>query len=533
MRLEDQVLQFLDSRLDNRYQRWDEIPYLSQLMPEVKQGAQRVVDAFNKNETIYFVHDSDADGVGSAAVMNSIFDFFKYKNRVHRITKREEGYGFLPLHVDEARKEGAKLIITTDNGITSKEAVDYAAANNIDVIITDHHTADRYKFPDKAIIIDPQIGDDSLKDFKQVSGTVVAYLFAEEIAKIIGIDRSHLLQSVALIEELGLTTISDVMNLQHMNRLFVKDAIEYFNNPRKPYTEIFKTNLKYESKVNSETIGFSLAPVLNAANRFGVAEHAYNFLISDSPQIAKQYWDYLNHLNEKRKVVIQQYINMLQGAKIDFGKMIYVNLNNVEKGILGLLANKLAQAYNKPAVVTCTTRDGFVEGSGRSVGQVNMLQILKDCGIEAGGHTHAFGCSFQYDKIPEVVRKLSNHLNSLPDELFAEDDKSNFKITFNQITQSLYKILEDFEPYGHGFERPVFASDVEVVKAYKFGKQNNHTKFILRDVNGDQREIVAFFETRDFIPGDKLQINYTLYWDEWNNDIGARAQQIFKLKEQK
>ncbi len=527
MKLEDQVTQFLQARLDDRYQSWDEIPYLSQLLPDTTVGAKRVIEAFNKKEKIYFVHDSDADGVGSAAIMNAVFDFFKYDNRIHRITKREEGYGFLPLHVDEARENGAKLIITTDNGITSKEATDYAASHNIDVIITDHHTVDPKKYPSKAIIVDPQVGGDELNDFKQVSGTVVSYLFAEEIAKLLGIDRFSFLDSIKVNEELGLTTISDVMQLQHMNRLFVKEALLYFNSPRKPYTSVFLNNLKYESGVNSETIGFSLAPTLNAANRFGVAEHAYKFLIANSELDAKQYWDYLNHLNEKRKAIIQQYIEMLNGVRIEFGDFIYVNLNNVEKGILGLLANKLAQSYNKPAIVTCTADKGLVHGSGRSVGQVDMLQILRDCGIEAGGHKQAFGCNFEYKKIPEIVRKLSGKLSEIPRELFAEPDKSNFKINFNQISEDLFKIINSFEPFGYGFEKPVFATDVEVIKAYKFGKQNNHTKFILRDINGEQREMIAFFEMRNFQPGMKLQVNYTLFWDEWDKKINARINQIF------
>ena len=157
-----------------------------------------------------------------------------------------------------------------------------------------------------------------------------------------------------------------------------------------------------------------------------------------------------------------------------------------------------------------------------------MLDILRKCGIQAGGHTHAFGCNFSKDKIADVIRILAAELKSVPRELFAEDDKSNFKCLFkNAINIDMYKMLESFEPFGHRFEKPVFATDVEVVKAYKFGKQNNHTKFILKDNNGDQREIVAFFEMRDFRPGAKLQVNYTINWDSWEQEPSARIQQIF------
>ena len=526
MNIYDQVQEFLESRLDSRYSSWVEIPYMKDVLPSTEIGAKRVMQALNNKEKIYFVHDSDADGIGSAAIMNSFFDFLDYENREHRITNRKDGYGFLPLHVDEALKIGAKLIITTDNGITSKPASDYARSKNIDVIITDHHTVNQNTYPNSAIIVDPQTGGDEVKDFKDISGSVVAYFFIEEIARQLGYSRQDLLSKLKIVEELGLTTISDVMKLQHMNRLFVKEALKYFNNPRKPYTEIFKKELKYEKVVNSETIGFSLAPVLNAANRFGVAEHAYHFLNSEDESTASQYWTYLNHLNEKRKIIVQQYIDLLKNQKIDFGDLIYVNLNNVEKGILGLLANKLAGQYNKPAIVTCTMGDS-VYGSGRSVGRINMLEVLKKAGLEAGGHTHAFGCNFKYKEIPNVIKKLAANLNELPRDQFDEPDKSDFKVTFNQIDKNLYNIIAQFEPFGHGFPKPVFATNVKVVKAYLFGKQKNHTKFILEDDNGDKREIVAFFESRGFKAGTKLRVNYKLHWDEWNQDVGMRIDQIF------
>ena len=522
----DQVQQFLESRLDSRYVSWNEIPYLASILPETQQAAKLLIDTLNKKEKIYFVHDSDADGVGSAAIMNTFFNFLDYSNRVHRITNRKDGYGFLPVHVDEALEAGASLIITTDNGITSKPATDYAVAQGINVIITDHHTVDPITFPDKAIVVDPQTAGDELKDFKDVSGSVVAYFFIEEVARQLNVDRASLQKKISVIEEMGLTTISDVMNLQHMNRLFVKDALNYFNAPRKPYTEIFKSELKYEKTVNAETIGFSLAPTLNAANRFGVADHSYNFLISPDNQTANQYWSYLTHLNEKRKVIVQQYVDLLKGQKIEFDNIIYVNLSSVEKGILGLLANKLASSYSKPAIVTCTYGDK-VMGSCRSVGQVNMLEILMNAGIEAGGHKQAFGCSFKYVEIPQVVKHVNDRLKSLPRSQFLDPDHSDFKINFDQITLDLFNMINSYEPFGHGFPKPIFATDATVVKAYRFGKQKNHTKFMLADINGNKQEVVAFFETRNFRPGNKIQINYKLHWDDWGKEVGLRSQQIF------
>ena len=324
--------EYLESNLDDSVKTWDDIPHWSEI-PNMEQGIDRFRKAINSNEVIYYVHDSDADGVGSAAVAKTFMDAIKYKNNIHRITRRDDGYGFLKLHVDEAVQQGATLIITTDNGITSKEATDYAYTKGIDVIITDHHQVNKLTYPDKAIVIDPQIieSDHTLKD---VSGTVVMWYFVKAFVDITGFH----INTAEYLEELALTTISDVMPLKHVNRFFVKEGMKLFNEPHKPFAVVVKSMEKFSDVLTAESLAFGVIPLINAANRFQIADKALNFISADNVQHAQQWYDYLVTLNDQRKHLTNTYTDMLDKTQVKYGNIVYANLVNVETGILGILA---------------------------------------------------------------------------------------------------------------------------------------------------------------------------------------------------
>ncbi len=494
-------------------------------IPDIKKSSERILKAIKNKETIYWVHDSDADGQTSAVVSKKICDDFNHDNRVHRITKRADGYGFLPKHVDEALESSASLIITTDNGITSHEACIYAKQKGIDVIITDHHMPEKNGLPDAYAIVDPQlINNDSM--FKDMCGAVVIFLIGIYINKILGFEQYKWQEN---LEEIGLSTIADMMPIQHINRLFVKESLDLFNNPRKPYVQIFRNNLKYENFVKAETIAFSLSPVLNAAKRFDVPDKGYELLTTDDFGYADQLWTYLTHINELRKSTTQDYMDLVKDARVVYGKFAYVNLANVNTGILGVLANKLVEKYKIPAIVTATNGN-VVSGSGRSLGKINMLKILQRLDyVQVGGHEQAFGVTFPKDKIKDFIIDNMKILSQFPDSDFTEPDQSIIDILFSDVTKELYDTIQKYEPYGKDFPRPVLGANATVKKAFLFGKQKNHMKFILEDIQNNTIETVKFFETGNFKPGDKVRINFTIEWDNWINDVTIRLKSINKI----
>jgi len=521
----EHIEKYLSDNLDNSISNYSQIPDVYDI-PNIDQAIERFRKALSRSEKIFFVHDSDADGVGSAAVSKMFLDKIGVSdnNRVHRITKRKEGYGFIPLHVDEAIEQKASLIITTDNGITSKEATDYAHKHNIDVIITDHHQYNKRLYPDKAIVVDPQmiIGDHI---FKEVSGTVVFWLFIKAYMKktLVHIDETDFL------EELALTTITDVMPLHHMNRFLVIEGLKHFNKPRKPFTHIIKERAQYTDVITAETLAFTTGPLINAANRFQIPKASFSFLTSASTQEASQWFDYLTTLNEQRKHLTQKYIEMISNHTVKYDKFVYINLSNVEEGLLGILAGKLAEKHGLPAIVTSTQECGeIVKGSGRSISQLDMLSILQstDIFINAAGHKQAFGVTFYKHKIPNLITVINDHLNKLPSDTFKEPDESFIDIMFKDITSDLYHMIDKFEPFGAGYPKPLFGADVTIVSSNLFGKLKNHTKFILKDSNGDTTEMVLFFETRPFKKGDELRINFTIEWNSWSGQAVGRIKKI-------
>ena len=434
-------------------------------IPNIDKAYNRFIHALANGEKIFYVHDSDADGVGSAAVAYRFMRDLDYSEEkvFHRITKRNEGYGLIPEHIEEAKKFGASLIITTDNGITAFDACKVAKEQGIDVIITDHHQMEKNSLPD-AIIVNPQVmkNDSYLKD---LSGTAVFWYF---IRYVVERNSSIIIDPFNYIEEVALTTISDMMPLQHINRLFVKEGLKYFNDGvRKPYTRIIKELSKYDPVIKAESIAFSVAPLINAANRLDQADLAYKFLIASSDQSAKMYYHYLTNLNEQRKDLTQLYVETVSKHPIVYEHLVFVIVNNVKKGILGLLANKLAQDLNKPAIVVTTTEEGIVEGSGRSVGRIDMLGVLKKSGLcDVGGHKQAFGITIEKQNIGDLIKFINEYLKTLPKSAKAEPDESFMDLTFDQISQELYDLIDSYEPFGLGYPKPLFGANVVIKKAY-------------------------------------------------------------------
>ena len=520
------VEEYLKSKLIDPSITFDTMPQPTEI-PNIDKAYDRFIQALANSEKIFYVHDSDADGVGSAAVAYRFMRDLGYpEDKVfHRITKRNEGYGFIPEHIQEAKDFGATLIITTDNGITSFDACKLAKEHSIDVIITDHHQVEKNMLPD-AIIVNPQIikHDSYLKD---LSGTAVFWYFIKYVTER---SSSIMIDPFKYIEEVTLTTISDMMPLQHINRLFVKEGLRYYNNDiRKPFAKIVKEMSKYDPDIKAESIAFSLAPLINAANRLDQADIAYKFLIAQSDQIAKMHYHYLANLNDQRKDLTQLYIDTVSKHPIVYEHLVFVIVNNVKKGILGLLANKLAQDLNKPAIVVTTTEEGIVEGSGRSVGRIDMLDVLKKSGLcDAGGHKQAFGITIEKQNIGDLIKFVNEYLKTLPKSAKSEPDGSFMDLTFDQITQELYELIDSYEPFGIGYPKPLFGANVTIRKAYRFGKQNNHTKLFLQDEIGNEIEMVNFFDTSIYSVGQRIRINYTIEYDNYLKRPTGRIKKIIQ-----
>jgi single-stranded-DNA-specific exonuclease len=472
---------------------------------------QKAVDLFYSSiidkKIITGIYDSDMDGLGTATLGYRFFsEWIQYPAKIV-ITDRKRGYGFIPEYIDENPSD---LYFTADNGITSFDACTKALSLNKNVIITDHHQPEKingeFKLPQAYALIDPYIPDDPF-EFKDISGTVVFFIFLWKLLKKAREntenDFYNLFQKFyeANVDLLAITTLSDVMPINvSVNRFMVKDFIDnYFQNSKRFYLQAFKEN--FNSSPLASDFSFTLIPAMNATQRMATPIHGFQYLIQDNKDGANEWMSYIFQLNESRKAKQQEltdYIEKYYKEWIKDKKFILIpgQFKKEYDGILGIIAGRIAEKYKRPCVV-CNIKNPASQsysGSGRSVGQLDILGILREIREEnpdlithLGGHKAALGVGFKIDKLNDIFVALQNKLQDTPDEMFQSKMKADFYINIQQLSLwdiDLYYHLLKWEPFGHKFKKPTFKTRCYLKNYRIIGKNKNHLTLTITDQNG-------------------------------------------------
>ena len=492
----------------SKYNHWE--------LKDMKKGIDLMVGTMSQGKKIFFVHDCDADGAFTYYLTYQFFSkIFNYQNIELIVTRRQDGYGFLPVHVTEREVNLGDLFITTDNGITAKEATEYALRAGANVIINDHHTPDYEKnWPlwhshkpeeeSRVAIIDPcQTDCEFGKKDMNISGTVVLYYMYQALAETYKLPCAGLELYETFLPALAITTISDVMKInQGISRFLVKD---FFNNKKYLNTpdQFFKTflnerDLGINNPANAESIGFGFSPLINATNRLTTINDSLNFLIQESEEYSKQWWDYISGINDTRKEKQQKLLDYVEYRFKDYMptkkngyKLIMIpgQFNQEAKGLLGIVAGRLSDKYKVPCIVLNLNEEKTsYSGSGRSVGSIDILSQFRKEHIfkfltHVGGHKQALGLGVKANDLEEFFKVVQEEFSKIPDHQFMSDKKATGFIDIKNINEDLITTLDKFEPFGHYFYKPVFVTKVLVKTATEIGKQKNHLSMQVQDEN--------------------------------------------------
>ena len=529
----DQLDQFLskkikDHKVDDMSTFFEEIDKLKNL----DKAADIIHSNIINKKKIHFVCDSDVDGLGTSVLTYRFFkDFVPYNIKLS-ITDRKQGYGFIPLHVSDF-----DLYVTADNGITAVDATKAAKEKGAQVIINDHHQPQEV-LPDADVIVDPCVDPDFY--YQEISGTVVLFtMFRKLLQKFYGNSRDEE-WFWASIDMLGLTTLSDVMPLNvSINRFLVKSFVnnlDDFNKSYHKYLEIFK---EFNNAARADDFSFTIIPALNATNRLTTAVEGFSYLINEDDDKCRAWYKYITSLNDSRKErqqVLLDYIEKYYKDWIKDKKFIIIpgQFKAEYKGVLGIIAGRLAEKYKRPTLVL-NLKDGVYSGSGRSVGDINILEILKELQSKglvknAGGHKVALGADIEQDKLNEFYVELTKIINDekrFPESKFVDKKKPNYFISFNNLSifdLDLYKHLSKWEPFGQKFFKPNFATVAKITSTRAIGKNKNHATLNITDKNKlvNMKALWFFFDEEKFrqIEKDKGQDKeYVIIWlpdiDNW------------------
>lgn len=487
-------------------------PSVKEYMPDpfvlrdMQDASHIISQAILNNDKIAIYGDYDVDGITSTAI------FVKYLRLIgadviwHLPTREGEGYGLNADAVRTIYEAGAKLLVTVDCGISGGAEVDLARSLGMRVVVTDHHSPDN-QLPNADAVVNPKRTDDE-SGLTYLAGVGVAFLTLvavnRELKNSGRADLIEKIQSINLLNFLdcvALGTICDTMALVGLNRAFVATGLKVLKMRQNLGLRVLM-DVAHVDKVSVYTAGFVIGPRLNAAGRLDSAAPALELLLTDNPLIAYDLANKLDAMNQERiniqNAIMIQATDMADRYCADGRCSLFICGDNWHGGVMGIIAGRLKDKYNLPTCVA-TRADGMINGSGRSIGGVNLGAIIHDAlahGIicEGGGHAAAAGFSLSADKEHEFCEFLERSvLDQLNGSLPATDTMVDMEIDAAGATMKLVKKLEQMEPFGQGNPEPTLVLRGAVLNhALLMGRGGAHLRGDFRTSGGARLDFVGF-----------------------------------------
>ncbi|USB34287.1 single-stranded-DNA-specific exonuclease RecJ [Paenibacillus sp. YPG26] len=496
-------------------------PYL---LSGMKAAVPRIQRAVETGEHILIYGDYDADGVSSTSLMIRLMSHLGASYEYYIPHRSKEGYGLHIHAIDEARKSGVSLIITVDTGVSAVEQIRHANTLGIDVIVTDHHEPPA-ELPEAYALINPKLPACPYP-FKGLAGVGVAYKLASALVREVPEDW---LQLVAL------GTIADLMPLIDENRVLVSRGLQSMTDqPIIGAAALLRVAGGKENTVNSTTVGFSMAPRINASGRLSHAKRAVRLLTTEDHDEAEEIATELDLLNRERQQMVEK---MVQEAAerldqaISTGKkipdVIVIAGEGWNVGVVGIVASKILERYYRPTIILgINPETGECKGSARSIPGFDLYEALIECADlldHYGGHTAAAGMSLHREALEDFERRLNDYAAAiLNEEHFVPVITADLECTLNEITIPLIRELEAMAPFGMDNPCPrMIIKGASLVESRKMGRESNHLKLSLRQ-NGAVIEAIAFGKgyLADFLTESaRIDLVVEAGINEWNGSV--------------
>jgi single-stranded-DNA-specific exonuclease len=495
------------------------------LMKDMDRAVHRVTKAIDAQEKILIYGDYDVDGVTSTAVLVSFLQELGADPHYyipHRIT---EGYG---LNLDAVRRfarQGIRLLITTDCGISNHPEIQEAARLGVDTIVIDHHEVPA-DLPPAQAILNPRQRDCHFP-FDRLAGVGVAFqLLIALRASLRKRGFWHAANPPNLKKYLDLVclgTIADMVPLSDENRILVKFGLEELTRGNRQGIKALKTLSDLDEKViKTGHVAFQLSPRLNASGRLDHARRAVELLLSDSMDDATKAASKLQELNNRRQRIEDgirdDVIRQIEGdPHLLTRPCLFFSSADWHPGVIGIVASRLVERFLMPAVLIAVNEENVGRGSGRSVNGIDLYAMLDACRellTAFGGHRMAAGFTVRGEVIPELQslfeKALHRHSVAQPS---GPEFMIDAEVTLEEIDHQLLRDLSRFEPHGVGNPRPLFLSrNVAVCERKIVGKDS----LKLRIKNKQSFEAIGFRMADSFpLASGMIDLVFTPQLNDW------------------
>lgn len=538
--INSKVLQILYNRKINQedFEKFLNPEYEDLLNPflfnDMEKVIKRVKKAVENQEKILIYGDYDVDGVTGSVILYETFKkILKVKDiEVYLPHREKEGYGLNQEVCKYIKNSDFSLVITIDCGITNNEEIKYLKDKGIDTIIMDHHLPPK-NLPPAYAILNPKLKTENYP-FKDLSACGVGFKFVQGLLSILKNSENKIkLEAFEKwhLDLVAISIIADMMPLLGENRILTKFGLIVLNKTkRKGLRELIKKAGINLGEIECWTIGYIIAPRLNAAGRVNHANSAFKLLILEDENEIKKLVEELEQSNKLRQKltdeITQEVLLQLKKEKKETQKFLIASQNPEGKkwplGVIGLVAGKISKIYFKPTIILGYQAEKWI-GSGRSIPGFDIVKTIKHCEeyiLKLGGHKSACGFTLKQNIIiKEFIQKLENIANEKIDEnLLIPKIFIDCELEFNEIF-NLIQELKKLSPFGIGNEEPIFITkNVEILGKEKIGQDNQHLKLVLKKDNQILKGI--FFNNSNFDENletnQKIDIAYYITESEWN-----------------
>lgn len=466
------------------------------LMKDMDKAVERITTAVENGEKICVYGDYDADGVTSTSLLYSYLrDSLGADVMFYIPTRTGEGYGMNKGAVDKIHSQGVTLIITVDNGISAREEIDYANSLDIDTVITDHHMPSG-AIPKAVAVVNAHQKDDK-SPFKDFSGVGVAFKLVMAIEGEYA-DVDSLLENFSDIATLG--TIGDIVPLVGENRTLVKNGLRHIQNSDRIGINAMKQESGIaEKEINSSNVAFTLVPRINAGGRLGSSEKSVNLLLTEDEDEAVTIADKLGMDNRERQSIEKEILASIdeevrRTPNIVNDKILVFAGKGWHQGVVGIVASRIKDIYDKPTIIIGIDDDGVARGSGRSVEGFSLCDAVFACSehlTHYGGHPMAVGISLEKEKINDFRKAINAYCKDIkmPYNILHIDCKLNP----NQLDLSILDSLSYIEPCGASNPSPIFGLYNMTVIATKEMGNGKHMRITLSRGQGQVPVYAVYF----------------------------------------
>ena len=488
---------------------------------DFKEASKILINSIKNNEKICILGDYDADGTAATSLLVRYFNYIKQPHFYYIPDRVKDGYGATKKLFQKLILNQPKLVIMVDCGSTSNEAIDFLNQNKIKSIIIDHHEINK-PYPASNVIINPK-KNITRNEESYLCATSLTYFFLDYLIKSIGSDFKINNYLIFVL----LATVCDVMPLRKINKIIASNVIKGFKiNDNGVFKFIFK-QLSLNKKLSIDDLGFLIGPIINSGGRLGFSNYGTELLTTDDPKLIQKRSIELIKLNEKRKILEQNILDEIDYEKINKQnqKVIIYYDANINEGLIGIIAARLKDYFNKPSIVI-TKSNNTLKASARSTSNYNIGNLIKsliDNKIieKGGGHNMAAGFTIKKSKLNSLNEFIQKDYNN---KIIDADlsYKYESEISTSSINKRFIDEINKLGPFGNHNYLPIFLiRNVKIIKSNIINKK--HISAIVKPNIGSSLKSICFncinTQIGEYLLSYKKNINIVAEINEniWNN----------------